>query len=111
MIAMRYGTVPIVRATGGLKDTVFDCEDRTVPTQKRNGFLFKDTTKASMNETLKRAFDLYRSDPATFAALIRRGMESDFSWKNPTLEYIKLYRTLLKGASDVNPVRINVIAH
>lgn len=111
MIAMRYGTVPIVRATGGLKDTVFDCEDRTVPTQKRNGFLFPDASPASMNTTLKRAFEFFRSDPATFQALQRRGMETDFSWKSPTLEYIKLYRSLLKSALDVNPVRINVIAH
>lgn len=111
MIAMRYGTVPIVRATGGLKDTVFDFENGAIPIQKRNGFLFPHATKTSMNQTLARAFELFRSDPATFQTLQKRGMEIDFSWKNPTLEYLKLYRSLLKSALDVNPVRINVIAH
>ncbi|MBX7066938.1 MAG: glycogen/starch synthase [Parachlamydiales bacterium] len=111
MIAMRYGTVPIVRSTGGLKDTVFDAEDSSTPAVKRNGFVFRDATKASMNQTLKRAFELFNSDPVTFQTLIRRGMQTDFSWKNPTLEYIKLYRTLLKSALDVNPIRINVVAN
>lgn len=111
MIAMRYGTVPIVRATGGLKDTVFDAEDPSIPVKQRNGFVFRDATKDSMNHTIKRAFELYHSDPVTFQTLIRRGMQTDFSWKNPTLEYIKLYRSLLKSALDVNPIRINVIAN
>lgn len=111
MIGMRYGTVPIVRSTGGLKDTVFDAEDPSIPVKLRNGFVFREATKDSMNQTLKRAFALYHSDPVTFQTLIRRGMQTDFSWKNPALEYIKLYRALLKSALDINPIRINVIAN
>lgn len=110
MIAMRYGTVPIVRATGGLKDTVFDFEDRATPSQKRNGFTFKDPTPAALNEALKKAFDLFRKDPSTFQSLIRRGMQSDFSWKKPAQEYLRLYRSLLKSSFDVSPIRINIIA-
>lgn len=98
LIAMRYGTIPIVRATGGLKDTVFDCEDRHVPVEKRNGFLFKSFTEGSLNQTLFRAFELFRNDPNTFKTLIRRGMLSDFSWEKPAEEYAKLYRsTILKN--------------
>jgi starch synthase len=94
LIAMRYGTVPIVRATGGLKDTVFDCENPTVPIKQRNGFLFASPTAASMNQTLERAFKLFRSEPAAFQGLIRRGMQSDFSWKKPAQEYARLYAKL-----------------
>lgn len=109
MIAMRYGTVPIVRSTGGLKDTVFDFEDRETPSQKRNGFVFKEASKASLNQALKRAFELFRKDASSFQSLIRRGMQSDFSWKKPAQEYLKLYRSL-KSPLDVNPIRTDVIA-
>ncbi|MBU6382819.1 MAG: glycogen synthase [Verrucomicrobia bacterium] len=108
MIAMRYGTVPIVRATGGLQDTVFDVDDASTIAQKRNGFVFRDKTKESMQHAIARAVRLFVSDPATFQSLIRRGMQSDFSWKRPAAEYIKLYRS--KSALDINPIRINVIA-
>ena len=94
LIAMRYGTVPIVRATGGLKDTVFDWENGKIPNSERNGFLFPDATPSSMNATLERAFRLFTAEPASFQSLIRRGMESDFSWKRPAQEYLKLYRTV-----------------
>jgi starch synthase len=95
LIAMRYGTVPIVRSTGGLKDTVFDCENAKTPIRKRNGFTFEPFSKSALNETLKRAFQLFHSDPATFLSLRRRGMEADFSWKNPAQDYLKLYRKML----------------
>jgi starch synthase len=95
LFGMRYGTIPIVRATGGLKDTVFDCEDSSVPIGQRNGFTFPKATKDSLNNTLERAFHLYKSDPITFQSLIRRGMQADFSWKNPAQEYLKVYRRLL----------------
>jgi starch synthase len=109
LIAMRYGTLPIVRATGGLKDTVFDCEDSKIPSSQRNGFTFPDPTKASLNGALKRAFNLFKSEPSTFQTLIRRCMRADFSWKAPAQEYLKLYRSL-KSALDMNPIRINVVA-
>jgi starch synthase len=91
LIGMRYGTVPIVRSTGGLKDTVFDFEDFSHPVAKRNGFVFSDFTKASMNRTLERAFKLFHSDPASFHSLVRRGMQADYSWKKPAQAYQKIY--------------------
>lgn len=97
LIAMNYGTVPIVRKTGGLKDTVFDCEDPTIPGSKRNGFTFQDPTPKAIHATLERAFQLFRKDPFTFETLIRRGMQSDFSWKKPAQEYLALYRKLLRN--------------
>jgi starch synthase len=100
LIAMRYGTIPIVRATGGLKDTVFDWEDWQVPIGQRNGFTFRYATKASMNKTLERAFGLFNSDPATFKSLIRKAMLVDSSWKKPAQEYLKLYRSLVGSATS-----------
>ncbi|OGN56506.1 MAG: hypothetical protein A3D96_02795 [Chlamydiae bacterium RIFCSPHIGHO2_12_FULL_44_59] len=94
MIAMRYGTVPIVRKTGGLKDTVFDCEDSRISVDKRNGFVFEAFTADSMNHTLQRAFDLFRFNPNTYHSLVRKGMLSDFSWDKPAEAYCKLYRSL-----------------
>jgi len=95
LIAMRYGTIPIVRATGGLKDTVFDCEDSKVPVNQRNGFTFPEATAYSMNQTLERAFKLFRTEVPIFQSMIRRGMEADFSWKKPAQEYLRLYHRLL----------------
>lgn len=110
MIGMRYGTVPIVRATGGLKDTVFDHNDLLVPSSQRNGFSFLQPSPESMTRALSRAFHLFRSDPKAFATLQKRGMESDFSWAQPMQRYLSLYRELLKGALDVHPVRIDIVA-
>lgn len=94
MIAMRYGTVPLVRATGGLKDTVFDCEDSQIPSEKRNGFTFLSPTPAALNKTLERAFRLFHKEPSTWRFLMRKGMLSDFSWGQPARDYVKLYRQL-----------------
>jgi starch synthase len=94
LIGMRYGAVPIVRETGGLKDTVFDCEDSKIPVAQRNGFTFRAPTPAAMNHAIERAFLLYRKEPASFKSIIRRGMEADFSWDKPAKEYLKLYRAL-----------------
>lgn len=109
MIAMLYGTVPIVRSTGGLKDTVFDVDDSSIPAKTRNGFCFQEATKEALNKTLERAVQLFNTDPATFQSIQKRGMILNFSWKNPTLEYLKLYRTLLKSAFDISPIRINIV--
>lgn len=92
LIALRYGTVPIVRSTGGLKDTVFDCEDGKVPIEQRNGFLFYEATPSAIKHVIERAVRLYRTDKATFQDIARRGMQCDYSWKEPTQEYLRLYR-------------------
>jgi len=95
LIAMRYGTLPIVRATGGLKDTVFDWQDPSIPIQKRNGFVFEKATASSMNAALERAVALFRDEPAAYQSLIRNGIKIDSSWSKPTQEYLKLYRRLI----------------
>lgn len=85
MIAMWYGTVPIVRATGGLKDSVFEGE---------NGFVFEKYNAASLQEALSRSLESYKS--GDFVRLSRNAIAADFSWKNSALEYKKLYEKVIK---------------
>ena len=88
MIAMRYGTVPIVRETGGLKDSVCPYEAwRDAGT----GFTFANYSSADMLHVIREAVSLYRDDPAAFARLRRRAMEQDFSWDRSAGEYLKIY--------------------
>lgn len=94
LIAMRYGTIPIVRSTGGLKDTVFDCEDSKIPIQQRNGFTFQQAKPADLTAALQRAIHHFRSDPATFQAMIQRNLRIDCSWKKPAQDYLRLYKSL-----------------
>ncbi|MCI7805056.1 MAG: glycogen synthase GlgA [Oscillospiraceae bacterium] len=90
MIAMRYGTVPIVRETGGLRDTVRDCGG-----EKGNGFTFKTYNAHDMLSACMRAKELYE-DKRSWNAVIKRDMNEDFSWNNSADVYISLYRELLK---------------
>jgi starch synthase len=87
MIAMRYGCVPIVHATGGLKDTVHEA---------KTGFLFKDAEPESLAEALQRAFIFYRS-PLLWQQFQSNCMKKDFSWPRPARRYARLYRALLTG--------------
>jgi starch synthase len=87
MIAMRYGSVPIVRKTGGLADTVTGYGEGGLST----GFVFEDKTSEACREALQQALKVYQ-DKEKWATLQRRGMETDFSWKASAQEYVKLYR-------------------
>ena len=84
MIAMRYGCVPVVHATGGLKDTV---------REGRTGFLFPEAGPVSMLEALRRAFEIF-GDPERWQLLQRNGMLEDFSWSRPAHQYAMIYQSL-----------------
>jgi starch synthase len=90
MIAMRYGCVPIVRATGGLKDTVFENAG-----SQTNGFIFTEVVPEALAEAIRRALALY-SDRPRWQALQRQGMQMDFSWEKSAREYGLLYHKLMK---------------
>ncbi len=92
MIAMRYGCVPIVRATGGLADTV---SNYTTRNRKGTGFTFAKYTPRACINTLKRALKAYR-DKRIWHKLQQRGMKSDFSWAASAEEYVKLYRRAIQ---------------
>jgi starch synthase len=85
MISMRYGCMPIVRATGGLKDTVKHGE---------TGFVFDGDKPRHFLKAIKEAMDVYEN-PKHWQSLQRNAMAQDFSWKNSALKYTALYRSLL----------------
>ncbi|MBA0569265.1 hypothetical protein Golob_006706, partial [Gossypium lobatum] len=91
MIAMRYGSVPIVRKTGGLNDSVFDVDDDTIPYQYRNGFTFATPDEQGLNGALDRAFNLYNNDSETWQQLVQKNMNIDFSWHSSASQYEELY--------------------
>lgn len=90
MYSLKYGTVPIVRATGGLDDTV---EDFNPSTQAGNGFKFVDYNGESMLLAVKRAVDTF-ADRALWKRIIKNGMQKDFSWELSAKKYLHLYRKL-----------------
>ncbi len=93
MIAMRYGTVPIVRETGGLRDTVLSYNEFN---DEGNGFTFFNYNAHDMLHTIERATDYYRNHPDIWQKLQIRGMKGDYSWKHSACEYIKLYESLFR---------------
>ncbi len=92
LIAMRYGTVPVVSETGGLRDTVpaYDPE-----TKEGRGFTFQSYNAEDFLDAIDRAVALYYEDREEFKALAKRDMEIDFSWQVPAGEYMQLYAELL----------------
>ena len=88
MIALRYGSIPLVRATGGLADTIADCDAQP---HTGNGFTFADYTPATLEATLLRALARYRR-PAEWRELMLRAMQADNSWASSARRYAELYR-------------------
>lgn len=95
MIALRYGTIPIVRKTGGLKDTIYDRDNDSPEEEKAAGFTFEDPTPEAFDQALGRAIGLWRNHPGEWRKLMLQGMNHDYSWKKPAQEYLQLYNSLL----------------
>lgn len=93
--SQRYGTVPIVRHTGGLADTVTDTTDETLAANTATGFSFIEASAAALNEAVTRALGYYRQ-PAIWQQLVCTGMKQDFSWKHSAQLYLQLYQTVLE---------------
>lgn len=91
MIGLRYGTVPIVRAVGGLADTVFDKDYDHRALHERNGFVFHNADIAGIESGMSRAIGLWYSYPDHFRELIKHGMEYDYSWNYPGQHYYNIY--------------------
>ena len=92
MIAMRYGSLPVVRETGGLNDTV---KAYNMYTKEGNGFTFKNYNAHEMLFTLQKAVGLYYDNKDDFNKLIKSAMNEDFSWNKSGEEYIRLYQSIL----------------
>jgi len=85
--SLKYGTVPIVRATGGLDDTIDPWDPRT---KKGTGFKFQEYTGEALLRTIHQALQLYR-DQGSWQRLMRNGMSKDFSWRVSAREYVRAY--------------------
>ena len=94
MYSQRYGTPPIVSATGGLADTVIDCNPETIAAQEGSGFVFEDLQSSGLLTAIDRALTYYR-DASVWPKLQRAGMERDFSWTTSAQRYLDLYQSLL----------------
>ena len=94
IIAMRYGTLPLVRETGGLKDTVipFNQYDGT-----GTGFSFSDVNAHDMLHVLREAVDLYHSNKEAWNSLMHNAMTADFGWNRSAKEYTKIYQQITGG--------------
>ena len=88
---MRYGTVPVVRATGGMIDTVFDRDHSGRPPAERNGYVFHHTDNRAIESALSRALRLWSAQPGAFRDLAATGMRCDYSWARPGAEYLDIY--------------------
>ncbi len=90
MIALKYGSIPVVRRTGGLVDTIVPYDPRT---GSGNGFFFTEYSSRALVRVLARAYKVYQN-PQRFHRLVRAGMEVDFSWTKSAYQYQKLYQKL-----------------
>jgi len=94
--SLKYGTVPIVRATGGLADTVQDWREYFKKgLETGTGFSFADYTPEALYSTVKRAVETYTNDKNTWRKIMLNGMEKDYSWNVSALQYIELYKKAL----------------
>lgn len=97
MIAMRYGSVPIARETGGLRDTVLSYNKFT---DEGNGFTFFNYNAHDMLHTVRRAVHYYNNNRDVWYRLIVRGMTGDYSWYSSAGKYMALYEEMTKPATD-----------
>src|SRR5260370_42278859 len=95
IIGLKYGAVPVVRATGGLADTVFDADYADRPYHERNGYVFNDFNAQGIESALYRAIGLWYSYTKYFRELMVNGMRYDFSWKHPGYHYVRVYDFIL----------------
>ena len=91
LISLRYGTIPIVRETGGLRDTVLSYNEFN---QEGNGFTFLNYNAHDMLNVVRRALDYYRGHKDVIKLLQKRGMQGDYSWTHSAAEYVKIYQKL-----------------
>lgn len=96
MIALKYGTIPIVRKTGGLADTVFDVDYSDVPPENKNGYTFDYPDAKGIDSALDRAIACWFNEPEKWRKLVLNGMKIDFSWNEPSNKYVEIYKKLCK---------------
>ncbi len=99
LYSLKYGAVPVVRATGGLVDTITNATAETLAAGSATGFSFRDYSALALSETLSSACDLY-ARPEQWRSLVRSGMEQDWSWSRSARDYTQLYERLVAGVAQ-----------
>lgn len=102
MYSLKYGTVPVVRDTGGLADTICDATPDNLASHAANGFSFKAYESSALEEGLRRAIECYRHEPATWRRLVETGMGQDWSWGRSAREYSALYERIVADKRAAN---------
>lgn len=93
LYSLKYGTVPVVRATGGLADTIMDATPEAMSAGAANGFSFREYSMLALAEALRRAVEMYRQ-PEQWSQLVATGMQQDWSWRRSAEQYVSLYRRI-----------------
>ena len=93
MYSQRYGTIPVVHGTGGLRDSVVDCAPETLAARTASGFVFDTPTLPAFLEAVRRALTAY-GDRRLWRALQKNGMTRDFSWSESARRYVEIYAAL-----------------
>ena len=102
LYSLKYGTVPVVRATGGLADTVVDANPTTMADRTATGFSFTEYSAGALDAALARACDMYNTNQTAWQQLVSTGMRQDWSWSASARRYSELYtRTLAKVRQGV----------
>ena len=96
MIALKYGTIPIVRDTGGLGDTVFDANNAHKPYHERNGYVFAEFNNKGLESAMHRAIGLWYAYPNYLRELAINGMKCDYSWSQPGQNYFNIYEYIME---------------
>ena len=97
LYSLAHGTVPIVRATGGLIDTVVDSNPRTLAEGTANGFVFAEAEPVALEQGIARALAVW-PDRKTWLQLVTTGMKADWSWQRSAREYVALYEEISRRA-------------
>ena len=100
LYSLKYGTVPVVHATGGLADSITNMTDESLAAGTANGFSFDTYDSTALADTLNRAVQTYTNRPV-WEQLVRNGMRQDWSWNHSAHEYDRLYNHTLSHASSV----------
>ncbi|MCB2154013.1 glycogen synthase GlgA [bacterium] len=95
LYSMRYGTIPIVRGVGGLKDSIEHANKKTITAGKATGFVFERYTAGALQQMVKRAVQCYQ-DQKLWQKLVKDAMTKDFTWDRSAKEYEKVYKKTMK---------------
>jgi len=90
LYSLRYGTVPVVRGTGGLADTVIHADTTTLADGSASGFVFDTADSGALHNAIRQALELYHR-PEAWRQVMQTGMRRDFSWEQSARQYQNLY--------------------